>query len=150
MGFSPFLNWFRLFSFLLSLSCYKLISLLILSISLLWFIFGIFILCTKKNILNNFMGYHSKIFWVFLCILFMVIIMCIYIIYSNVWLFIFMHSNAWLFLINSDYEFYCMFKEHKKIYVYMLMSDYLYVYMLMSDYLCVYILMNDYIFLLYA
>ena len=71
-----FLNWFRLFFVYLSLSCNKLISLLILSISLFW---AVFIYAWKKKFLNNFYGYHGKILWVFLCILFMVIIMHIYV-----------------------------------------------------------------------
>ena len=47
----PFLNWFRLFSFFPSLSCNKLISLLIFSISLFWLIFNIFILCIETSFL---------------------------------------------------------------------------------------------------
>ena len=70
-----------------SLSCNQLISLLIFSIPLFWLVFGIFTLCTYKNVFYTkavnffytFCRYHGKIFWVFLCILFMTIIMCIYV-----------------------------------------------------------------------
>ena len=56
-----FLNWFRLFSFILSLSFNKLISLLMFSISSFWFMFGIFILCTEKK---KFLYWGGKIFFI--------------------------------------------------------------------------------------
>ena len=73
----------------------------------------------EKKIFLKFYGYHGKIFWVFLCILLMVIIMCVYSVY------IVMNDYLYVHIVMRDYlclfmpktvilYFYCMFKARKK------------------------------------
>ena len=54
----------------------------------------------KKYVFLYFHGYHSKIFWVSLCILFMVIIMCIYY-YLCVFMCIYSNGSLSMLIINK-------------------------------------------------